>query len=147
MTSLRIEDLRDSFYLLEALWTAAGGSRVQLETTTATDHFYTDGLACGSLFKLTFSQIHAGSRQGPCCIVFVYPSLRTACLPLCSSGTPKETEAIVRTWIDIATQLFGTAESRARQTERMRCWKEELIAAAWHPRRVARWIEQEFYGD
>ncbi len=122
--------LEDCLYLLKREWAGA----VRLLALTRDDHLRGDGAACGSIGKLLLD-------EGPIetCIpivCYIYPSLDWTMTPF-----RLQVDAAVERWLAHIEEWFGRPAAQARVVARTALFKEELIAAAWAPIRVQRWLE------
>lgn len=129
MRSMNAPLFREALYLLQRAWV---GGDIQAVPVTGSDHYYTDGAACGACLKLLLPQSH--QRH----IVYLFPSGRL--LPL--TALDSDAAAAIKNWVALATTLFSPAVAAERVQGRTRSVKEELMAAAWHTRRVAAALEQ-----
>jgi hypothetical protein len=108
------------------------GYTAKKEEVTATDHFYTDGTVCGSLFKLILKREDDVVRD----VLYFYPNGQWVSL----YGAQGVTAAIEQ-WKQRVADLFDPAKIRARTQERVAALKEDLMREAWKPARIEKALE------
>jgi hypothetical protein len=108
------------------------GYTARKEEVTATDHFYTDGTVCGSLFKLVLKREDGVVRD----VLYFYPNGQWVSLYGAQGIT-----AAIEEWKWRVLDLFDPAKIRARTQARVAALKEDLMREAWKPARVAAALE------
>ena len=105
------------------------GFRAKKEDVNATDHFYTDGLACGALFKLILER----EADGVCVdMIFFYPNGQCVFM-----HAQQGVGAAILAWKRRVLDLFDPVKIRTRTQARVAALKEDLMREAWKPARVA----------
>ncbi len=102
------------------------------EAVTATDHFYTDGTACGSLFKLVLKRGDGMVRD----VLYFYPNGQWVSL----YGAQGVTSAI-EAWKARVRDIFDPVKIKERTQARVEALKEDLMREAWKPARIAAALE------
>jgi hypothetical protein len=114
--------MQECFHMLRDIY-----PNVSMEPTTPLDHFYTDGTACGSAFKLVFTAEKGGYMN----TVYVYPNGSWVSLL-----DPKAVAEYMQAWRKKIAEIFDPAAIKARTQERTRALKEEIVAEAFKPSRI-----------
>jgi hypothetical protein len=121
------QQLRDGVYLLQRKWKG----RVELEPVTSLDHYYSDGAACGSCFKLVFYD-----SLGYVSTAFLFPNGCWSC-----TNNAMRLEHTMATWLTEVKALFDPVVAKAAANAKAEAIQEELVAAAFKPARVAAALE------
>ncbi len=108
------------------------GFTAKKEEVTGTDHFYTDGTVCGSLFKLVIQRPDDVVRD----VIYFYPNGQWVSLYGANGVT-----AAIEEWKRRVIELFDPAKIKARTQARVGALKEDLMREAWKPARIAAALE------
>jgi hypothetical protein len=102
------------------------------EEVNGTDHFYTEGTVCGSLFKLVIRNRDGEHHDS----IYFYPNGQWVSL-----WGGRGITAAIDEWKKKVIELFDPLRIKARTVARTEALKEDLMREAWKPERIAAALE------